>query len=207
MKASTTCFSIILGYCTDRLLVCNILSGDLTLPKLLQTIQTLSGNLNYFFIHPFEDDQLRLKAWKKASVQSAQATRSKNTKNVWSVLFTSHSKVLQLNMVLPDWIRLAACPNFNVCGNGKVVQSTDVHHFRLEMDSQNSICFINFPWVSCVGALDLTICICEAIWEEPRALISEFLPPKNPFCIKTRTYTHPMVPVFLCTFSDTTSQL
>lgn len=62
-----------------------------------------------------------------------------------------------------------------------------------------SYLFLEFPYfrVSCVDALAPTRCICKAIWEEPRALIRGFLPPKNPVYTKAHTYTYPWVFVLL----------
>lgn len=134
------------GYCTDRLLVYINLSGGLTLPRTLQTIHTFSGNLtiDYFFIHPLRVIGLDWKP-EREPLYSAQATQSKNTKMFGQYFSLHFPRCCNSIRFCPEQIRLAACPAFNLRWNGKVVQSTDVHHFSLALGGQNNICFINFP--------------------------------------------------------------
>lgn len=115
------------GYCADRLLVCINLSGELTLPRPLQTIYTFLGNLTikYFLKHPLRVISFDWKLETEPLYSVHRAITVKTQK--W--LVSNIPRCCNSIWFCPNWIRLGACPAFKKQGNRKVVQNTDVHDF------------------------------------------------------------------------------
>lgn len=125
LKASTTCFSITPATALNGSLREFEWWADLAKASAGNTLFSWELDHKVFSHISSEDDQFWLKVHNATPVQYAQGNHHKNIK----IIGQSHSKVLQHIMVLPNWIRLAACPALHKEGNRKVAQGSGVQDF------------------------------------------------------------------------------
>lgn len=111
LKASTTCFSIILASTLTGSLSASIWCSELTLLQRKMHFFSACSTMKYFFHTSSEGDQPHHIVWKRVSVQCPQATYSKNRNNVRSVHFSlyiprcSNSIWFCCVLIGWDWLR------------------------------------------------------------------------------------------------------